>query len=275
MRVSVLVRESYYLSFKSGKSSLNAFKSSALVPIIAAYVLKEPFMNKSLCTNLLALITTIAGVSLDIELLYYIGVFSLAGGVTNWLAIHMLFEKVPGFYGSGVIPARFEEFKTGIKTMMMEQFFSSENIDKFLRSEAASASMDISAVVDELDFSPTFDGLVEVIQQSSFGAMLEMVGGVTAIEPMREPFVAKIKQSIVGTSQSQEFEALLAKQLSGTLGGDSLAVKVEQILDQRLAELTPVLVKNIVKKMIREHLGWLVVWGGVFGGAIGAFASIW
>ena len=24
---------------------------------------------------------------------------------------HMLFEKVPGLYGSGVIPARFEDFK--------------------------------------------------------------------------------------------------------------------------------------------------------------------
>ena len=40
--------------------------------------------------------------------------FALSGGITNWIAIHMLFEKIP-FYGSGVIPKRFEEFKTGIK----------------------------------------------------------------------------------------------------------------------------------------------------------------
>ncbi len=232
-------------------------------------------MNKSLYTNLAALLITTVGVSFNIELLYYVGVFSLAGAVTNWLAIHMLFEKVPGLYGSGVIPARFKEFKTGIKVMIMEQFFNSENLDKFLKSEAKTASINLPAVVDNVDFSPTFDGLVEVIQQSSFGAMLEMVGGVAAIEPMREPFVAKIKQSIIEVSQSDDFQSLLAKELGNSLGVDQLIEKVEQILDQRLAELTPELVKDIVKKMIREHLGWLVVWGGVFGGAIGALASIW
>ena len=35
----------------------------------------------------------------------------------------MLFEKVPFLYGSGVIPAHFEEFKQGINNLMMEQFF--------------------------------------------------------------------------------------------------------------------------------------------------------
>ncbi len=232
-------------------------------------------MNKSLYTNLLALMTTLLGVGLNIDLLYYVGVFSLAGAVTNWLAIHMLFEKVPGLYGSGVIPARFEEFKAGIKIMIMEQFFNAQNLDKFLHSEAKSASINLPVVIDEVDFAPTFDGLVEVIQQSSFGAMLEMVGGVAAIEPMREPFVAKIKQSIIEVSQSDDFQTLLAKELGNSLGTDQLIEKVEQILEQRLTELTPNLVKEIVKKMIREHLGWLVVWGGVFGGAIGAVASIW
>lgn len=229
-------------------------------------------MNKSLSTNLIAFSITLVGVIYNIDLLYSIGVFSLAGAVTNWLAVHMLFERVPGLYGSGVIPARFEEFKLGIKNMMMEQFFNSQNINKFFHAEASSASLKISAVIEEVDFEPTFDGLVEVIQQSSFGAMLEMVGGVKAIEPMREPFVAKIKQSIIETSQSDQFKALLAEQLSKGFGGDELIAKVEQIIEKRLAELTPELVKDIVKKMIREHLGWLVVWGGVFGGLIGAIA---
>jgi uncharacterized membrane protein YheB (UPF0754 family) len=232
-------------------------------------------MNKSLYTNIIALSIMLLGISFKVDLLYYIGVFSLAGAVTNWLAIHMLFEKVPGLYGSGVIPARFKEFKAGIKVMIMEQFFNSENLDRFLHSEAKTASINLPAVVDKVDFTPTFDGLVEVIQQSSFGAMLEMVGGVAAIEPMREPFVAKIKQSIIEVSQSEDFQALIAKELGNSLGTDQLIQKVERILEQRLQELTPELVKDIVKKMIREHLGWLVVWGGVFGGAIGAVASIW
>ena len=47
----------------------------------------------------------------------------------------MLFEKVPGLYGSGVIPARFEDFKLGIKALMIEQFFTKENIERFLSAE--------------------------------------------------------------------------------------------------------------------------------------------
>ncbi|MEH6445802.1 MAG: DUF445 domain-containing protein [Oceanospirillaceae bacterium] len=212
---------------------------------------------------------------MHIDVLYSIGLFSLAGAVTNWLAIHMLFEKVPGLYGSGVIPARFEEFKSGIKDMIMEQFFNAENIEKFIQSEAEELEIDLGAVIQKVDFTPTFESLIEVIQQSSFGPMLEMIGGVAAIEPMREPFVIKIKQSIIETSQTDSFKELLLNEFGQGANVGPIINKVESILEQRLAELTPSLVKDIIKKMIRKHLGWLVVWGGVFGGLIGAIASIW
>ncbi|HAR89821.1 MAG TPA: DUF445 domain-containing protein, partial [Gammaproteobacteria bacterium] len=50
------------------------------------------------------------------------GLFALSGGITNWLAVHMLFERVPGLYGSGVVQLRFEDFKEGIRNLIMEQF---------------------------------------------------------------------------------------------------------------------------------------------------------
>jgi len=67
-------------------------------------------VNKSVITNGLAAIIFIVGYSLEQQIILYIGLFALSGAITNWLAIHMLFEKVPGLYGSGVIPARFEDF---------------------------------------------------------------------------------------------------------------------------------------------------------------------
>jgi len=48
---------------------------------------------------------------------------------------------------------------------------------------------------------------------------------------------------------------------------------VGDIVQKRLDELTPGMVKDIIQKMIRNHLGWLVVWGGFFGGLIGLAAS--
>ncbi|MCE3054327.1 DUF445 domain-containing protein, partial [Vibrio cholerae] len=66
-------------------------------------------MNKSLITNLVALALMGVGYFLPNNYAFYAGLFAFSGAITNWLAIHMLFEKVPGLYGSGVIPARFED----------------------------------------------------------------------------------------------------------------------------------------------------------------------
>ena len=91
-------------------------------------------MNKSVLTNIICLSLVIIGgfVGENGQILIESGIFALSGAITNWFAVHMLFEKVPGLYGSGIIPSRFEEFKNGIKIMLMNQFFTDENIHKFL-----------------------------------------------------------------------------------------------------------------------------------------------
>ena len=50
--------------------------------------------------------------------------------------------------------------------------------------------------------------------------------------------------------------------------------KIDVVVEQRLNELNPKMVKELVQEMIKEHLGWLVVWGGVFGGIIGLLGSV-
>ena len=232
-------------------------------------------MNKSLITNLIALACTLAGYISEQHILFTLGLFALSGAITNWLAVHMLFEKVPLLYGSGVIPARFEEFKVAIKQLMMEQFFTEENIDRFLSDSSGKAStIDLAPVIEKVDLSPAFNNLVEVIEQSSFGPMLAMVGGSEAIQPMREPFMEKMKASIQEISQSEQFNTLLREELEQPDIISGMRNKVSDIIEKRLNELTPQLVKEIVQAMIKKHLGWLVVWGGIFGGAIGVVAAL-
>jgi len=231
-------------------------------------------MNKSVLTNFAALLVLFAGLVADDHVLLTIGLFALSGAVTNWLAIHMLFERVPGLYGSGVIPARFEDFKLGIKTLMMEQFFTEENIERFLSAEnGQQPDLHLAPVIEKVDFSPTFDSLIDVIQSSKLGGMLAMIGGVEVLEPLREPFVANIKTSIEDITRDEAFIALLKEELEQPDVLAEMQEKVEVVVQQRLDELTPQLVKEIIQEMIREHLGWLVVWGGVFGGLIGLLAA--
>ena len=234
-------------------------------------------MDKSLATNLIALLIVAAGLAMQGTwgtLVLNTGLFALSGGITNWLAVHMLFERVPGFYGSGVIPARFEEFKSGIKVLVMEQFFSTENLDSFfskLATRDAEGDRDaaIDNIIDNINLDAAFDSLVEVIMNSSFAGMLSMFGGPAKLESLRDPFVARMRDFLHQVGEDGEILEQIRRDSTANLRG-----KVELIVDARLDELTPHLVKEIIQQMIRKHLGWLVVWGGVIGGLIGLLTTL-
>ncbi|MDD1795439.1 DUF445 domain-containing protein [Enterovibrio sp. ZSDZ42] len=232
-------------------------------------------MNKSFLTNAIAVAVFAAGYFLDQPIALYGGLFALSGSLTNLLAVHMLFEKVPGLYGSGVIQARFEAFKLGIRSLMMDQFFTKENIDRFLNKEMSDgANLNLDPVIEKIDFNPTFDGLVDVINNSQFGGMLMMFGGAEALTPLREPFVEKMRESVIEITQQDNFRAALKSQIEQPEMLGDITANIETVIEQRLDELTPNMVKDIVQKMIRKHLGWLVVWGGVFGGLIGVVSAL-
>lgn len=232
-------------------------------------------MNKSLTTNIISALILAAGLLLKENVLTMIGLFALSGALTNWLAVFMLFEKVPFLYGSGVVPAHFEEFKKGIRTLMMEQFFTLENVDRFLTAGSFSpAHLNLTPVIEKVDLNSTYDGLIKVIMESSFGGMLGMFGGEEALAPMREPFIKHMKESIVELTQDDKFIKLLKEEIEQPDMMQDILAKIEQIIEQRLNELTPQLVKEIIQAMIKKHLGWLVVWGGIFGGLIGLITTL-
>ncbi|MER2493196.1 DUF445 domain-containing protein [Catenovulum sediminis] len=232
-------------------------------------------MNMSLITNLLAASVTLIGYFTQQDIVFSVGLFALSGAFTNWLAVHMLFEKVPGLYGSGVIEAKFDNFRTAINNLIMTEFFNHENIDKFLTDQQGHAShFNFAPVIEQVDFEPAYDSLVATINESKFGSMLAMFGGSSAIEPLKEPFITKLKGKIIEISQTEEFNELVRDSLEKPDVIEELKDKVSNIVSTRLEELTPKTVKEIVQKMIREHLGWLVVWGGIFGGFFGLLAGL-
>lgn len=232
-------------------------------------------MNKSFATNAIALIACLTGYFLQIDWLFIMALFALSGALTNWLAVHMLFEKVPGLYGSGIIQIKFEQFKTGIKTLIMEQFFTQENLDKFMSEQDGHAHrFDLEPIIKEVDLDPAFDSLVETIKESSFGGMLGMLGGEAALEPLKQPFSDKLKSSIIEITGTEEFAEKLKANVASEQNISEMVSKVDGIVDQRLSELTPQMVKDIIQQMIKSHLGWLVVWGGFFGGLIGLIAHL-
>jgi hypothetical protein len=228
-------------------------------------------MNKSIMTNIAALSLIVVSFfnpvySAEIRTM---GLYSFSGAVTNWLAIHMLFEKIPGLYGSGIVTERFEDFKAGIRNLIYTQFFTKENFEKFIPNMGGGVMPDPEGIFNLIDFDYVFVKMKEAIINSPFGGMLGMFGGEQALEPLKPQFETKFKEIIIHLLTNEQ----LFKKLLPT-GEGEFESKVKSIVDSRLDELTPLMVKDIIQKMIKEHLGWLVVWGGVFGGIIGLISTL-
>ena len=219
-----------------GKFKLNASAISNIVPaiiVVIGFYLSQPWRS----------------------LFLDVGMYAISGGLTNWLAIYMLFEKVPFMYGSGVILNRFESFKIEIHNMMMREFFSDEHLKNFLNKKSATISINQDQI---------FDHLVDAIAESSFGSMLSMMGGKKALEPLREPMKLKMQdilQQVISDSGQNDNK-------------NTIKHTISQVITDRLNELTPKMVRDLIHQMIHTHLGWLVIWGSVMGGVIGLLVNL-
>lgn len=245
-------------------------------------------LDKSLTPNLVAAAVTLLGLLLDGAtgtVVTSVGLFALSGALTNWLAVHMLFERVPGLYGSGVIALHFEELKHGIVELVREELFGADKVERLFAASTTSGAgadgatadalgLDIGALLDAIDTDGAFDRLVETVGESSFGNLLAMVGGVAALEPLREPFGTKLKTFLGDAARSPRVQSIIAGQLNSSANRDRFRARLEGVLQARLDELTPAMVRDLMQRLIRRHLGWLVVWGAVFGGAIGLLAGL-
>jgi uncharacterized membrane protein YheB (UPF0754 family) len=233
-------------------------------------------MNRSNITNIITILILVFGYFLDNDMVLMIGLFAFSGAITNTLAIHMLFEKVPFLYGSGVIEKKFDLFKLSIHNLLMNQFFTKENLKRFFEDEVDSAkkTIDFEKILEKTDFTPSYDSLKEAVIESPFGGMLGMFGGEAALEPLKEPFIKKLQTSIIKISQTDSFQSVLNDAIKSDGFSSDIYDKLSEIVNARLDELTPKMVKEIVQEMIKEHLGWLVIWGAVFGGLIGLISTL-
>ena len=220
-------------------------------------------MTKSSFTNLIALVITLFGFFLPFtenKIVFTIGLFSLSGSLTNWLAIYMLFDKIPFLYGSGVVPNNFTNFKSEIRNLMINQFFTIDKIEKFLTNLEEVVTKSLKK---NIDFNIIFNDLMTAIEESKIGGMLNIIGGKTALEPLREPVKKKLRFVIENVLQKQNEKTHDQEFLN------TIMKEIISIIDERLNQLSPDDIKLIVKEMIEIHLGWLVIWGGVIGGIIG------
>ena len=239
-------------------------------------------LDKGTVSNLISLAVLLVGLALSLAAvseaalpvwvllaapwLLAAGVFGFAGGTTNWLAVRMLFDKVPLLYGSGVIPARFREIRATIKELILTHFFEEDYLRRFLEEHpellptGKALEEKLVAALESERADAAIRNQLEKLKEGPFGMMVKMAG-VDMLTPVIQQFLTRLA-------------AELSPQFSKLSGQDSLDIpalreRVGLLLETKLVELTPETVKQMMEQVMREHLGWLIVWGNVFGGAIG------
>ncbi|KAL0224770.1 hypothetical protein RCL1_002682 [Eukaryota sp. TZLM3-RCL] len=202
------------------------------------------------------------------------GLFGFAGGVTNWLAIKMLFDKIPFIYGSGVIPARFKEIRKSVKDAIMRTFFDQKYLEKYLSKKAGAilGGLNVEEKIRQLLESPVVDDIIDAklkeFSQRPEAVFITLMG----IQPNQlktwiKPFALGLGGDLAPLV-SQLFEP------GKTLNLDSIRRELDVLMTAKLEELTPEIVKRMLEDVMREQLGLLIVWGTFFGGMIGVLSAL-
>jgi hypothetical protein len=203
-----------------------------------------------------------------------LGLFGFSGGITNWLAVKMLFDRVPGLVGSGIITKQFKEIRQTVMDTVLETFFDAEFLANYIGQKTAALEESnyiqgkIKTILEGDDVDAILDKHLDGLMLKPEGMMLAMVGmtGQT-LKPMVKPFVM---------GMDAEIAPMLTSYLDPSKMVDTHAIRdqVKELMKTKMEMLTPEMVKTLVEDMIRTHLGWLVVWGNLFGGLIGLVTQL-
>jgi len=237
----------------------------------------KPRLNKGFVSNLITFIIMILGLiivkiwrdSIIGQFILSFGLFGFSGGFTNWLAIKMLFDKIPFLYGSGVIPRRFKEIRETVKNVIMKTFFDEVYLENYLKQKAGqlSQSVNFADQLNKILASPEVEAVIEKklaeLGTRPEGAMFAMMGiNPVMLKPIIMPFVIGM-----GTELFQLFGKNFDPTQFISIG--RIRAELDDLMTTKLEELTPNRVKKLIEDVIEEHLGWLIIWGNVFGGLIG------
>ncbi|KAL0238896.1 hypothetical protein PCE1_004587 [Barthelona sp. PCE] len=240
---------------------------------------KKRFWHKGNVSNIIFFVVMCVGIFLRYEgnlidkkitdIVLSFGIFGFSGGITNWLAIKMLFDKVPLLVGSGVITHKFKEIREAFKTMIMTMFFDERFLKRYFKTKGSEffnklkLEEKLRSLVDDPDVDRLIDVKLAEFSQRPEAMFLTMFNITpTHLKSVVKPFAASFAVQAVPI-----IKKIFTENSDETFSW--LKIEIDRLMRSKLKEMSPDDVKHLIEGIIREHLGWLIIWGNVFGGIIG------
>ncbi|XP_065184684.1 uncharacterized protein LOC135815332 [Sycon ciliatum] len=196
------------------------------------------------------------------------GLFGFMGGFTNWLAVAMLFTKVPFLYGSGVVPARFKEIRVRLRKEMVTSVFDGRHFIRYVnqRTRTAVASADVPQQIAKFLSNPEVDS---ILQRRLNEFRDEPVGQLLASVGVKADDQSTVKPAIIGASADLAPAVLTALGQLNKTPVHLFRRELDAFITQRAENLDQETVTRMLKAVLRPHLGWIILWGSFFGMVMG------
>lgn len=124
-----------------------------------------------------------------------LAMYALSGALTNSLAIVMIFEKIPGVIGSGIIEKNFKSFQKKLKDVLIEHLFqdglnivsfNTQSIGQSLYTKLSSGSFSI------LTQFITQEKLIKLLDEADIGSLINSTMDKESIESHLDEQIAKL-----------------------------------------------------------------------------------
>lgn len=201
------------------------------------------------------------------------GLFGFSGGMTNWLAIRMMFDKIPFLIGSGILLKHFIEIRENVKKTTMETYFDAGHITSYVqqKTEMILSALQLEESIRDIIRSPEVQQLIEDkiddMYETPEGMVLGMMVNKEKMKTSIMPSIENIGGDIV---------PLVSQMIRSSehLTEENLREKIDEMITSKLVEMSPEFVIGVVKDMVETELGWVIIWGNIFGGMLGIILEI-
>lgn len=262
------------VSVASGSSSAETHRSGSSVTFGCISI----FVTFLLLVSGIVLVAndkkSVKTVKIACELVRAAGLFGFTGGVTNWLGIKLIFNRIPGVFFSGAITKNFMITKKLMANFILESFFSPSQVKKYIGEKtrmyltADSIDDQLEKLLNSASTESMINEQLDVFMGTPQGLRLSMLGITKAkLKPLMKLHLMSIKTSIV---------PLLLSCIESVeiLNADHLREQIVDLISTRTHELSAQQVKHLVKDAVYRHLNWIVFWGSVLGAIVGCLAEL-
>lgn len=195
------------------------------------------------------------------------GLYGLAGGVSNFVAVRFLLHKV-------FIARNEKAFKRSIRAIVMDVFFDRDTIeDELVESvRSAASSFSVKRNLQSMLEAPAFDKAVDRrlahLESGPEGMMLALLGvPVTSLKPLVTPLALSLASDLLPTIE-QSFAP------ENIITADRLSDALHRVVTRRIDSFSLGEVGGVLRSVLMPHLSVMILFGSLFGCCVGVVTEV-